>query len=230
MIISVVNPTAGLFAGDYIAMTVRVCAGARAVLTSPSAARIFRAQDSIFHTEVTQTLIVEPGGKLDVCPEILIPHRGARYSQKTRIEVQTGGQLFFTEMVAPGRTASGEAFAYDKLEFTTDLIAQGKLAVRERYLLDPDNEALRSLRRQFSNAYYAAAFVVTPSAASESLQREIDGLNQGSVAAGASRPVENVCAIKVVAPDSISLRAAVTHMRRLVYAQLGGPEPSLRKL
>ena len=123
-------------------------------------------------------------------------------------------------MVAPGRTASGEAFAYDRLEFTTDLIAEGRLVVRERYFLGPDNEALRSLRRHFPNAYYASAFVVTPSAASESFQREISEFHQGSVAVGASRPVENVCAIKVVASDSISLRAAVTHMRRLAYAHL----------
>jgi urease accessory protein UreH len=104
LVINVVNPTAGLFAGDHIEMTVRVCAGARAVLTSPSAARVFRAKESQPSTQVAQNFVVEGGGRLDVFPELLIPHGGARYAQTTRIEVHAGGQLFFTEMIAPGRT------------------------------------------------------------------------------------------------------------------------------
>ena len=51
-----------------------------------------------------------------------------------RIEVHAGGELFFTEMLAPGRTASGETFAYEQLEFSTDLIVGSRLVVREKYL------------------------------------------------------------------------------------------------
>jgi hypothetical protein len=36
---------------------------------------------------------------------------------------------------APGRTASGEAFDYDQLEFSIDLRSSGKLVVRECYRL-----------------------------------------------------------------------------------------------
>src|SRR3977135_2403663 len=45
LVINVVNLTAGLFAGDRVEMSVRVCPDARAVLTSPSAPRVFRAKD-----------------------------------------------------------------------------------------------------------------------------------------------------------------------------------------
>lgn len=230
LIINVVNPTAGLFAGDHIEMTVRVHAGARAVLTSPSAARVFRAKDPSLETQAVHTLLVESEGRLDVCPEILIPHGGARYSQTTRIEVQDGGQLFFTEMTAPGRTASGEAFAYHKLEFVTDLIVDGRLAVSERYRLEPHGEGLLSLRRRFPTAYYASALIVSRTPAGESFRKEIRTLNEAPVAAGASHPAENVCAIKILASNSLSLRAAVSKMRTLVYSHLGGPEPFLRKL
>ena len=85
------------------------------------------------------------------------------YSQATRIEVHPGGELFFTEMLAPGRTASGEAFAYDKLEFSTDLIVGSQVAVRERYRLDASSEGLQSMRRRFPRAYYASSLVVSPS-------------------------------------------------------------------
>ena len=230
LIINVVNPTAGLFAGDHIDIMVRVCAGARAVLTTPSATRVFRAKYPRQRVEIWQSIVIEDGGRLDVCPEVLIPHGGARYFQATRIEVHEGGELFSTEMLAPGRTASGEAFAYDQLEFSSDLIAEGQLAVRERYCLDASSEGLQSMRGRFPNAYYASSFVVAHVKTGNSFQKEIEALNGRHVMAAASRPAEKVYAIKVIAADSMSLRTTVRKLRRLVYSHWGGPEPVLRKL
>ena len=230
LIINVVNPTAGLFAGDHVETTVRVCAGARVVLTTPSATRVFRAKHSMQRAEIVQTIVVENGGRLDFCPDILIAHGGARYSQATRIEVHPGGELFFTEMLAPGRTASGEVFAYEQLDFSTDLIVGSQVAVREKYRLGATSEGLQSMRRRFPRAYYASSLVVSPSERGESLQREIAELNSASVLAGASRPADKVYAIKVVASDSISLRTAISKVRTLIYSHWQSPEPSLRKL
>jgi urease accessory protein len=230
LIINVVNPTAGLFAGDHVEMNVRVCQGASTVLTSPSAARVFRARDSIGKAQVTQSLVVEGGGRLDVFPEILIPHAGARYVQTTRIDVEPGGGLFFTEMIAPGRTASGEAFDYDQLEFSIDLRSAGKLAVRECYRLTSHTESIQAVRREFPSAYFASAFIVSEGPADDSFQRAVSSLSTSRVLAGASHPAENVYAIKLVAADSMSLRAAVVGIRALGYSYLRWPEPVLRKL
>ena len=230
LIINVVNPTAGLFAGDYVEITVRVCAGARAVLTTPSATRIFRARDSMQRAEIVQSIVVENGGRLDVCPDMLIAHGGARYSQAIRLEVLAGGELFFTEMLAPGRTASGEVFAYDQLEFSTDLIVGSQFAVRERFCLHARSEGLQSMRRRFPNAYYASSLVVSASAKWESLQSGVEALNSAAVIAGASRPAESVYAIKLVAAESMSLRTAMSKVRAMVYSHWESPEPSLRKL
>ena len=230
LIINIVNPTAGLFAGDHVEMNVRVCPGARIVLTSPSAARVFRAKNSIGRARVTQSFVVESAGRLDVFPEILIPHAGARYVQTTRIDVQAGGELFFTEMIAPGRTASGEAFDYDQLEFGMDLISARELAVREWYRLASHTESMRAIRRNFPNAYYASAFIVSHRPADDSLLRAVGALSTSCILAGASYPAENVCAIKLIAADSMSLRAAVVGIRALGYSYLGWPEPLLRKL
>jgi urease accessory protein len=230
LIINVVNPTAGLFAGDHVEMNVRVCQGASTVLTSPSAARVFRARDSVGKAQVTQSLVVEARGRLDVFPEILIPHAGARYAQTTQIDVEAGGELFFTEMIAPGRTASAESFDYDQLEFSIDLCCAGKLAVRECYRLTSHNESIQAVRRDFPSAYFASAFIVSEVPIGDSFQRAVSSLNTSRVLAGASRPAEDVCAVKLIAADSMSLRSAVAGFRALGYSYLGWPEPLLRKL
>ena len=161
LIVNVVNPTAGLFAGDHVEMSARICQGASTVLTSPSAARVFRARDSIGKAQVTQSLVVEGGGRLDVFPEILIPHAGARYVQTTRIDVEAGGELFFTEMIAPGRTASGEAFDYDQLEFGMDLTARESWQFANAIVWRRAPKSMQAIRRDFPNAYFASAFIVS---------------------------------------------------------------------
>ncbi|MGA7880704.1 MAG: urease accessory protein UreD [Terrimicrobiaceae bacterium] len=230
LIINVVNPTAGLFAGDSVDVGVQVCPGARVVLTSPSATRVFRARDSSGEAQWVQSFVVESGGRLDVFPEILIAHAGARYRQTTRIDVRPGGELFLTEMIAPGRTASGESFLYDRLEFSLDLFAENQLVARERYRLTPKSPSIQAIARRFPNAYYASTLLVSSCPADDSLQRAINALNTPHVLAGASRPARTVYAIKLVAADSVSLRRAVAAVRAIGYSHLGWPEPFLRKL
>ena len=230
LIINLVNPTAGLFAGDHIEMNVRVCTGARVVLTAPSAVRVFPAREPGDRASVVQAFLVESGGRLDVFPEIFIPHAGARYVQATRIDVEPGGELFLLEMIAPGRTASGEAFAYDTLEFGMDLSRAGKLAVREYYRLTPRNETVQAIVRDFPTAYFASAFIVSERGTDESFQRAVGALSTSRVIAGATHPTENVYAIKLIAADSMALRHAVSAIRALGYSYLGWPEPLLRKL
>jgi urease accessory protein len=230
LIINMVNPTAGLFAGDSVEMFVRVCPGASAVLTSPSAARVFRARDASGEAHVAQSFVVESGGRLDVFPEILIAHAGARYRQTTRIDVRAGGELFITEMIAPGRTAHGESFDYDMIEITIDLINADKLAAREFYRLTPDSESIQTMKRHFPNAYYASAFIVSSRPADEGVRRTIGALNTEHVLAGGSCPSESIYVVKLVAVDSISLRNAVSEVRAIGYSHLKWPRPLLRKL
>lgn len=230
LIINMVNPTAGLFAGDSVDIFVRICPGASVVLTSPSAARVFRARDSRGEAQVAQSFVVESGGRLDVFPEILIANAGARYRQTTRIDVRAGGELFITEMIAPGRTAYGESFDYDQIEITFELITANKLAAREYYRLRPESESIQTMKRQFPNPYYASAFIVSTHPADESVQRTISAMNTPQILAGASRPSESIYAIKLVAADSISLRNAVANVRAIGYSHLGWPRPFLRKL
>jgi urease accessory protein UreH len=120
---------------------------------------------------------------------------------------------------APGRTPSGEAFDYDHLEFSIDLRSSGKLIVP------------RVLSSDFANRkrYFASA-IVWQVPVNDSFQRAVSSTSASRVLAGASRPAENVYAIKLVAADSMSLRAAVGGIRALGYSYLGWPKPLLRKL
>ena len=229
LVVNVVNPTAGLFAGDELRCSVRVEQGARLLLTSPGANRAHRMIKG--EARVTQEFLVAHDGCLEVWPEILIPQAGARYRQDTRIEVEPGGDFLSIEMLAPGRVASGETFEFDRLDFQTDVFLGGELVARERYRLSPQTMSLHSLRAQFPSAYYAGCYLLSERIQNDAECREqIANLQTEAVRVGFSRLVRGGWTIKVLARDAIALRNCISELRRVLYYAMHRPLPTGRKL
>lgn len=228
LVVNVVNPTAGLLAGDRIAVRVAVENGARVLLTAPSASRAHRVIEG--DARVEQEFHVAAGGWLDVWPEIFIPQGGARYRQRTMARVEEGGGLLLIEMIAPGRTASGEVFEFAELDWETEVFLGAEKIARERYTLTPESPTLGGLRTRFPEAYYASCFVITSrlDAAAECWRR-IHDMHAESAWVGVSALARGGWAIRVVAEGSIALRKTIAAIRREIYAALGEREPALRR-
>ncbi len=166
-----VNATAGLFAGDAVEWKVDVEPGARLRLVSPSATRVHRAAregvppERLEPARCEQHFRVGTGGFLEVWPELFIPHAGCRYRQTTRIDVEPGGELLFCESLAPGRVASGEAFAWESLQWATDIHRAGEYIARERWQMRPgaQSDPLAGWRGALGGQapFYATIFFVS---------------------------------------------------------------------
>lgn len=125
LVVNAVNPTAGLFDGDEVDIDVRVESGARLVLTSPSASRVYRAR-SDKPAIVRQRLAVAEGGSAEFFPELFIPQAGSRYHQQTELRIADGGQLLYCEWLTR-RVACGETFAWQELHWDTDVFWSDRL-------------------------------------------------------------------------------------------------------
>jgi urease accessory protein len=228
LVVNLVTPTAGLFSGDRLDIAVRVETGARLLLTSPSATRVHRTTGE--KAQVVQDFSVAAGARLEVWPEIFIPQAGARYRQTTRIEVARDGELLFIEMLTPGRVASGEVFAFDELEWETDICQEGERVARERYRLSPGTASVQALSAFFSQAYQVTCFVMSERLGPEAeCWREIAELHRKDLWIGCSRLVGSGSVIKLLACDSIPMRKCVNEIRRILYAAAGWEMPSLRR-
>jgi urease accessory protein len=229
LVVNVVNPTAGLLAGDRVRISVAVESGARLLLTAPSASRAHRVVAE-GEARVEQEFAVAGGAWLDVWPEMFIPQGGARYRQRTVARVEEGGELLLIEMLAPGRTAAGEVFAFAELDWETEVWLGGEKIARERYTLTPESPSLAALRARFPTAYYASCFVVSSRLANDSAcWRAIHDLHEDAAWVGVSALVRGGWAIRVVAEGSIALRKKIGAIRREIYAALGRREPALRR-
>ncbi|MBF2945707.1 urease accessory protein UreD, partial [Pseudomonas aeruginosa] len=79
-----------------------------AQLTSPGAAKWYRAACP---SRQTLEIHLEPGATLEWLPQESIVFAGAQAELETRIQLRGDARLFYWDMVALGRPASGERFA-----------------------------------------------------------------------------------------------------------------------
>ena len=229
LIVNVVNPTAGLLAGDRVVCSVSVESGASLSLTTPSANRAHR-MDAGF-AEVTQNLRVAAGGFLDCWPEPLIPQAGSRLRQSTNIVVEENGELLFLESIAPGRVASGEAFEFAEIEWRTDIFSAHEHIVRERYRLTPGCESVRVLKSVFEHAYHATCFAVAPQlSAASPCWASLFAMQGPEVWIGTTPLGHAGWAIKIITNGSLAMRRTLSAVRSQLYASLGRSEPSFRRL
>jgi urease accessory protein len=172
---------------------------------------------------------VADGSLLEFWPELFIPQKGTRYRQRTELSVEGDGELLFFESLAPGRVASGESFEYTELEWATDIRSDSMLVARERYRLTPESESVRALRRIFSEAYYASAFVISQRIESDDVWQRIHKLHAADTWVGCSRLSCRGWAIKVVASGSVALRRTLQVIRTELYRAMDRAAPSLRR-
>src|SRR4051794_19436454 len=113
LIVQVVNPTAGLFAGDRLESCIHVECGAHLLLSTPSASRAHAMQCG--RAELMQTFHVAEGAWLEYSPAPLIPQRASEIRQTTRVKLDAGGGNFFFEIFGAGRGARGGCFGFLKM-------------------------------------------------------------------------------------------------------------------
>lgn len=229
LVVQVVNPTAGLFAGDALRCEVRVESGARLHLTTPSASRIHTMRAG--RAELEQRFFVARGAWLELQPSLLIPQRNCRYRQTTHIHIEEGGELFFVESLAPGRVAHGEWFQFSEIDWECNLHWGNRLIARERFALRPEDASLAPLKSPFPHGYFASGYLITERlAATDDCWRVIGELNSGEVLVGVSRLAMAGWSIKLLARDSPALGAALKSVRRILSVALPALQSDSRKL
>lgn len=230
LIVQVANPTAGILAGDCLTSNIAVDDGARLSVTTPSASRVFQMDAG--EASLEQRFAVASGGWLEVMPEPLVLHRGARFIQRTAVDVVTGGGLFFVDQLVPGRVGHGEIWAWDRLALDLSVRIDGDLVLRERVAqTGGELRALAAAMGFATMAAFANAVLVDPSCDPEPAwlptvrALDTEGLWCGATALGAG-----VWSLRLIAADGVSLRRGVQSLRAALATTVTALRCDLRKL
>ena len=228
LVLSIVNPTAGFFDGDRLESDIHVAAGAKLVLSTPSASRVYRTRSGMAAVSF-QKFRVEENASLEWIPEPFIPHAGARYAQQTEIDLHPTASLLFFDWIAPGRVAMGEIFAYEQLRWELDLTLDQTLIARERYNLRPDDHSLEALRAKFPAAHYLSVYAAGDMAKNWPAA-ELDAHNGDDVYLGHGPLTGGVHVIRALCRDSLAARKLIETLRPLLYASAGLQPPNLGRI
>lgn len=207
------NVSGGVLAGDRLKLEVEVEAGAAAQITTTGATRLYRHRAGAGHSEQSARFAVGDGGLLEYLPDAVIPYAGSRHVQRTEIRLQRGATLFWWEVLAPGRQAAGERFAFESLRVRTEVYACAQPVLREDFLLEPAKKALSAAARMFDCSHMASLCAVQDGRPPAFWRRLEDRLNQ--LARERTRPGEVVWGASTLSSDGVVVRGLSASARTL---------------
>jgi urease accessory protein len=158
--LQIVNPCGGLFEGDTAEVEVSVGQGVHLHLTTQAATKIYPAEHGGITCQRTR-LRVAAGAVLEYFPLPLIPFAHARYVQETTVALASGGVCLLAEVLAPGRLARGERFAYDLVRSRIDGWIGTRPVLFEQMRLEPQRRPIDGWGLLDAGVYLATLYVLT---------------------------------------------------------------------
>ncbi|VVO56338.1 Urease accessory protein UreD [Pseudomonas fluorescens] len=125
----IVHPPGGIAGGDRLDISASVGRDAWAQITSPGAAKWYRAAGPAYQQ---LALKVASGATLEWLPQETIIFSAAQAELSTCVELEGDARLFYWDVVALGRPASGERFDFGHFQAQLDIRRDGRLLWHER--------------------------------------------------------------------------------------------------
>ncbi|MBM4123760.1 MAG: hypothetical protein FJ246_02205 [Nitrospira sp.] len=227
------NPSGGLVGGDRLSLCATLGADAHAILSTPSANRVYRSlgEPSVQSVELT----VGPGAILEWVPEVTIPFAGSRYRQTIHAALAPGATIVIWDAIASGRIARGERWSFTELSNEIRITTASGGSLLERGCLTPtSNEDGVGLAGGWD--YVASLYLVNDQAGAEGWERMEESLSgvladcSERVLGGVSQPAVPGVAVKVLARSAPDLDAVWQALWSVIRGQLWGFQvPALRR-
>ncbi len=228
-----VNPSGGLVGGDHLSIDLSIGPRAHALISTPSANRVYRSLSQ----EAVQDVAIKVAdeGILEWLPEHTIPFAGSRFRQKIDVQLHAGAVLVLWDAIASGRIAHGERWNFTSLDNHIRIALPSQGAVLERYVIVPEETGGVGLAAEWD--YVGSLFVVGNAVApaqwtslESRLAQIIDEHGDGGVLGGVSQPAIPGVVVKLVArsaPMMTQVFMALWAAVRSVLWQM--PPANLRK-
>lgn len=138
------HPPGGMVTGDRLNIDVQLSQSARSLLTSPSAGKIYRGNNTGDSQQQRVRCRVENHSYLEWLPQETIVFDGARGELDLLVELDDSSDCALWDVVCLGRPASGERFTSGYLRQRLELIRAGEPLYIENNCFDGGSELLEA--------------------------------------------------------------------------------------
>lgn len=123
-----IHPPGGIAGGDALSIDVTVAPGAQALITTPGAARWYKANGR----QATQRVALRVEGGIEWLPQEAIVFDQADVRSEIDIDLAEAASMLGWDIVVLGRAASGESFTHGRFAQTIRLRQSGRVQWVER--------------------------------------------------------------------------------------------------
>jgi urease accessory protein len=138
----VVHPPGGVVGGDELTIGATVGANAKSLITTPGAAKWYKANDRISRQDVH--LQVDANATLEWLPQETIFFNAAHVRLNHTVSLAKDATYIGCEILCFGRTASGESFDSGRIEQCTSIRRDGRLVWSEQGALSGGSSSMNS--------------------------------------------------------------------------------------
>lgn len=130
------HPPGGVVGGDTLAIHADVDEGARGLITTPSAGRVYRTTDAGLMQRQQVTATINPSALLEWLPQENIIFNRANGINETRFDLQGDAKLIAWDICCLGRPVGNEPFIQGRFEQNLQIYREGEPLLLERFFLD----------------------------------------------------------------------------------------------
>lgn len=107
----IMSPSGGILQGDRMRIDIHGQENSAFHITTQAATKIYRMENN-FATQILN-ITLEKGAYAEFLPDMIIPYKNSRFYQEVNLKIHEDATCLYSEIVTPGRVASGESFLYD---------------------------------------------------------------------------------------------------------------------
>lgn len=193
------HPPGGMVGHDTLDTCIDLQRGARALFTTPGAAKLYRSAGR--RVQQVQHLNVAAEAALEWLPQPLIVYSGAHGRVQTRVHLAAGARFIGWDLLCLGRPASGETFADGWLQQDLAIYCADRAAprYREAWTLRGGAPALHAAWGLGGRPVLASLLATPATHATLDLAREVLAAAESSALTAAATLLDELLVLRVLA-------------------------------
>jgi urease accessory protein len=213
----IMSTSGGVLQGDRYKMDIALSRGAKAHITTQGATRVYRMERN-YATQIVN-VDLEADTYFEFIPDQVIPYRNSRFYQTLRMGVHDSATMIYSEMIVPGRVASGESFEYDICYMkAVGFNQEDQLRFTDIAILEPRKRNISQLGVLNDRSVVGSVYLLCPNTVVKSIKDDLNSIlsNNTEVVSGASiLPYNSGIIVRLLGDGASALRAAIFDVVRL---------------
>ncbi|MGK7899144.1 MAG: urease accessory protein UreD [Xenococcus sp. (in: cyanobacteria)] len=205
------NNSPGILAEDELNFSIQLEQNSQLYLTEQAATKVHPVLTKSAAARVNYQIIIKANANLEFVPEPLILYTDAALKQETKIQMHPNSNLFWSEIILPGRLARGESYQFHYYDNCLTVTSpEEKLLFKDRSYWEGKNNQFRDNSLFTSFPIMGTAIAVYPQINCNSLQKAIDNLTVANsdkfTVATSVLPYEQGITIRVLSEKSEQIK------------------------